>query len=269
MGQQIRFFGIPPSDYSNQNVSFTVSDPLADSDGQDIVNFLRNRNLTSSWLTTGSLDANETELLVDFIDSHALTSLFLVKHNLKSFKLEFFDGAALREFDNVTDNTKETTEHVFPDGANVVYIKLTIFGTMIPDADKRITQFLASIQIGQLEGWPEISGMTHTTGMKVSTMLSGKSAISNSVGGTSFDLKVKVEESQADVDLFESLYYMHKRGVMVYVGGGNDSQFRIRVKGYRLEDFYIMKPVKDYRADLYKSLYESGPKIDIKLREVI
>ena len=269
MGRQIRFFEIPASDYSNTNASFTVSDPLADSDGQDIVSFVRNRNLTSSWLTTGSLDANDTELLVDFGDAQALTSLFLVKHNLKSFKLEYFNGVSLLEFANVTDNAEETTEHVFPDGANVVYIKLTIFGTIIPDTDKRITQFLASKQIGQLEGWPEISSMIHSTGMKVSTMLSGKSSISNSVGGTGFDLKVKVEESQSDIDLFESLYYTYKRGVMVYIGGGDASQFKVKVKGYRVEDFYVMKPVKDYRADLYRSIYESGPKINIKLKEVI
>ena len=269
MGQQIRFFEIPASDYSNQNAVFTVTDPLADDDGQLIVDFVRNRNLTSSWLTTGSLDANNTELLVSFGDAQYLTSLFLVKHNLKSFKLEYFDSLSWTEFDNQTDNTLETTEHVLPEGANVLEIRLTIYGTMVPDSDKRITQYLASKQIGQMEGFPEIKSMTHKTGIKNSVMLSGKHSISNSIGAVSFGLKTKVSESQADVDLVESFYYTYKRGVMVYVGGGDQDQFKLKLRGYRLEDFYVVKPAKDYRDDIYRGIYSSGVKMDIAFTEVV
>jgi len=169
---QIRFFEISASDYTNQNFSFTATDPLADDAGQIIVDYMRNRNLTSSWLTTGSADVNNTELLAEFGDAQDLTSLFLVKHNLKSFTLDYFNGTTWANFATVTDNEKETTEHAFPQGASVHKIKLTITGTIIPDSDKRITQFLATRQIGKLEAYPEISRMTHTQGIRNNKMLS-------------------------------------------------------------------------------------------------
>lgn len=268
MGQQIRFFEIPSSDYSNRNFSFTITDDLADSTGQEIANFMRNRNLTSSWLTTGSLDANNTEVFASFGgEKQPIESLFLVKHNLKAFDVEYFDGVSWQLAESVTDNELETTEHII--GASVESIKLTIYGTIESDKDKRITQFIATREIGQMTGFPEISSMVHTQGTKNSVMLSGKHAISNTVGATSFKLKLKVMNQQSDVDLIESLFYTYKRGVMVYIGGGDQKQFKIKTRGYRLEDFYVMKPSRDYRDDFYKSLYGVGTKLDISLQEVV
>lgn len=268
MGQQIRFFEIPSSDYSNKNFSFTITDDLADSNGQDIADFMRNRNLTSSWLTTGSADANNTELLASFGgDAQDVDSLFLVKHNLKDYKIERFDGTAWQLVANITDNDQETTEHVV--GESAKELKITIYATQTVDADKKITQFLTTRSIGQMTGYPEITMMSHTQGIKNSTMLSGKHSISNSVGATSFILGLKVMNEQADVDLVESLFYTYKRGVLVYVGGGNQEQFKVKARGYRLEDFYIVKPSKDYRDDFYKSLYGTGTKLSITLQEVV
>jgi len=269
MAQQIRFFEIPASDYSFPNFSFTITDTLADDNGQIIADFMRNRNLTSSWITTGSADSNNTEVLADFGDAQDLTSIFLVKHNLKDFTLEYFNGTAWINFSTITGNALETTEHKLPTGVSVYKVRLTITGTMVPDDDKRITQFLGTREIGQLESYPEITRMNHAQGIRNNTMLSGKHNISNSVGSTSFTLGVKVNESQADVDLFESFYYTYRRGVMVYLNGGDQDQFRLKLRGYRLEDFYVVKPAKDYRDDLYKSLYQSGVKQAFEFQEVV
>lgn len=266
----IRFFEIPASDYTNKNFAFTITDPLAIDSGQIIAKFMRNRNLVSSWITTGSKDINNTELLADFGgDSASLSSIFLVKHNLKSFTLEYFNGVAWFMFADIADNDLETTEHAIPSGVTIRQIRLIITATMIADKDKKITQFLAVNTIGKMSGFPQITSMTHTQSIKKNRMLSGKFAISNSVGATNFSLKLKVMDEQSDVDLVESIFYTYQRGVMVYINGGSQEQFRVKARGYRLEDFYVVKPSKDYRDDFYKSLYGVGTKLAITLQEVV
>lgn len=268
MSQQIRFFDIPRSDLTNENFSFTVIDEVAEDNGQLIADFMRNRNLTSAWMTSGSNDSANTELVADFIDSESISSLFLVQHNLKNFKVEWFDGVTWSLVDQLTDNAESTTEHVInQDG--VKKIKVTIYGTMVANDDKRITQFLAMESIGQLVGWPEISNMDYDLGQKSNKMLSGKYSISESVGSTSLDLTVDVEDSQHDLDIYEKLFFLYKMGFVVYLSGGDESQFRVKVKGYRKEDFFVMKPTRDYSTDFYKSLYQSGIKFKASFVEVV
>ena len=165
MGQQIRFFQLPISDITNPNVTVTITDTVAEDNGQSIANFMRNRNLTSAWLTTGSNDSANTEVLFNLVDSERVDSVFLVEHNLKSFKLEWFDGVTWSLIENVTDNELTTTEHKV-DADGVKQIRLTIYATIEANDDKRITQFNIVEEIGQLNGWPEISRVTHDLGQK-------------------------------------------------------------------------------------------------------
>ena len=268
MGQQIRFFQLPISDITNPNVAVTITDTIAEDNGQSIANFMRNRNLTSAWLTTGSNDSANTVVLFNLVDSERVDSVFLVEHNLKSFKLEWFDGVTWSLIENVTNNELTTTEHkVGADG--VKQVRLTIYGTMTANDDKRITQFNIVEEVGQLNGWPEISRVTHDLGQKSNRMLSGKYSISESVGAFSFDLTVDIETSQKDLDLYEKLFFLYRQGVMIYLSGGDESQFLLKTLGYRKQDFYFMKPTKDYSNDFYKSIYKSGVKLKISFVEVV
>lgn len=268
MSQQIRFFELPISDITNENVIVTIVDTVAEDNGQTSAKFMRNRNLTSAWLTTGSTDAANTQVIFDLVDSERVDSVFLVDHNLKNFKLEWFDGVSWIEFANVVDNQEATTEHKLGlDG--VKKIKLTVFGTMIADDDKRITRFMIMQEIGQLNGWPEISGATHELGQKSNKMLSGKYSISESVGSFSFDLSIDLENDQHDVDIYEKILFLYRKGVIVYLGGGDEAQFAVKSIGYRKEDFFFMRPEKDYRNDFYKSIYSTGLKLKIGFIEVV
>ena len=268
MSQQIRFFELPISDITNPNVVVTIIDAVAEDSGQLIADFMRNRNLTSAWLTTGSTDAANTQVIFDLVDSEHVDSVFLVDHNLKDFKLEWFDGTAWILIDNVTGNQDSTTEHKLG-VEGVKKVKLTVYGTMVADEDKRITRFLIMQEIGQLNGWPEISGVSHELGQKTSKMLSGKYAVSESVGSFSFDLSIDLENDQHDVDIYEKILFLYRRGVIVYLGGGDESQFAVKTLGYRKNDFYYMRPEKDYKNDFYKSIYSTGLKLKIGFIEVV
>lgn len=268
MSQQIRFFQLPFSDITNENCTVTIVDTVAEDSGQLIADFMRNRNLTSAWLTTGSNDSANTEIIFDFSDSHRVDSVFLVDHNLKDFGVYWFDGFVWILVDDVIGNTSATTEHrIGFDG--VKKVKVIAYKTMVANDDKRITRFLAMEQIGQLNGWPEISGAQHDLGQKLNKMLSGKYSVSESVGSFSFDLSLDLENDQADIDIYEQILFLYRRGVIVYLCGGDEDQFAVKALGYRASDFYYMRPERDYKPDFYKSLYSTGIKLKISFVEVV
>lgn len=269
---QIRFMKKSRLDISNVLASITVTDATATNNGQDFVDFLRNRNNTSAWVTTGSNDAANTTLEMDLTDERDLTTIILVKHNFDSYTLKYWDGGAYVDFAtpiSVTGNTDPTTFHEF-NTVSTSRIQLVITGTMVADSDKRMTQAILTENLvsGQLEGWPVIRKPRLTTRKQVSNMLSGKVNVTESVGAYSMDLQVRHWKIAGDMDIVEEIY-LGKRGVLVWLSGGDEDQFTFRRIGYRKEDIYLMRATNDYSPEWVSGVYINGLKITLKLREAI
>ena len=54
MSGQIKFYRKSHIDFDRINPEITVTDSVATNDGQEFINFLRNRNNNSGWNTSGS-----------------------------------------------------------------------------------------------------------------------------------------------------------------------------------------------------------------------
>lgn len=272
MGSQIKFYNKNKLDLSNQDATITVTDNVASDTGQTIVNFMRNRNNNSAWLTTDSTDAAETTLEIDLGIEYLISNIFIVGHNLKSFTFQYWDGLSYVEFSTpITEITNTKTTNFFEfNPVSVQKLKLVIYGTQTPDSDKSIKQLILTdkVGVGQLVGWPQIKNPTHDTNKKITKMLSGKVNVVESVGAFSIQLSVSNWSIDSDLNLIEEIYF-GRRGVLVLLSGEDEAQFRTRRIGYRDQDIYFMRSVNDYTPEYNVGIYSNGLKITMNLTEAI
>ncbi len=272
MSQQILFFRKSLIDSDNGDIDITVTDAVATNTGQDYVNYMRNRKNDSSWITTGSTDAANTTLEVDFVDTISISDILIVSHNLKAYTIQYWSGIAWVDFSTViseTTNTESTNHYNFTSVASSK-IKIIITGTQVVDADKYIKQLIVTRRIGsgQLEGWPVIKKPVISTNKKSSKMLSGSINLVESVNSFSVTLSVSNWNIDADMDIIEDIYFRHQ-GVLLWPCGGDATQFATERIGYRKEDIYLVRPVSEYTPELHKGIYSTGVKTELKLAEAI
>ena len=256
-------------DIDNPNVTLTVTDAVATSSGQDIVDFIRNRNNNSAWLTTETSDAANTTLDIDLGDVQFIDTLILIGHNFKSFTIQYWDSGwtdfstAIAE----TTNTDSSTEFTFTE-VLTNKLQLILTGTQTADEDKVLKQLIVTKLLRQLEAYPEIKNPSHTTNRSISKMISGKSNFVSQIGGFNVDLVLKYWNNDDDLSAIETIY-TNRLPVLVWLCGGDEDQFKFKRIGYRKEDIYLMRPSNDYVPQWFSSIYTTGIDITIKLVEVV
>ena len=247
----------------------TVTDSVAEDNGQDIIDFVRNRSNNSAWATTESTDAAATTIDVDLGDYENIDTIILIGHNLKSFTIQYFD-VTWKDFSapvNETINSDSSTEFTFTE-ITTNKIKIVINGCQTIDDDKVIKQLIIVKTLRHLEAFPEIKKPSHVVNRKISKMLSGKSNFVSQVGGFTVDLNLKYWNNDADLTAIEQIY-MNRLPVLVWLCGGDEDQFKFKRIGYRKEDIYLMRPSNNYIPQWYSNIYTTGIDIKIKLVEVV
>lgn len=261
---QIIFFEKNKCDYSLSDVTTTASQ------GSAYADYALNRSNQSAWVTSGSVDADNTSLVIDWSDQKRITDIILVLHNFKAYTIQYWDGSLYQDFSpaiSETTNTVDTTHHKFTE-VITSKVKLIITGTMTANQDKVLRQFIATKQIGQLDAWPVIDNPTISRNRQKTTMLSGKQSIRENVGLFTCKLKIAYLKSDADCLIVESLFESNE-GFLVWLCGGVETQFATVRKGYRLEDIYLMKCSNEYMPEWYQGVYKTGMVVDMQLVEVV
>jgi hypothetical protein len=264
MASQIIFFNKSAADFSNPNVSATASQ------GSAYASKALNRDMFTAWITTGSVDADNTTYEVDFVDQRTITDIILNKMNFKSYTIKYWSGSAWVDFATPVDiaNNTQTTRRHQVQSVDTKKLQIMIRGTMVPNSDKYMYQVIATTLLGQLAGWPVIDDPTHDQNKKNTLMLSGKRNIVSNVGGFSTTLKVREWRNAADLALMQTLFAMN-RGFLVWLCGGDETQFFTPLKGYRLEDIPLMRCADDWRPQWADGMYARGVEFKMKLVEVI
>jgi hypothetical protein len=264
MSGQIIFFEKSAADFSNPNIAATASQ------GSDYALYALNRNDASAWITTGSVDADNTTWEVDFVDPRDVSEIIIADHNFKSFKVEYWDGSAYQAFPtaiDLTTNTANTNWFSFA-STSASKIRVTVRGTQVADSDKRMFNFIATNLIGQLEGWPVISRPQISKNKQKTVMLSGRLSVAENVGAFSCVLKVANWKSPADLTVVETLFDS-PNGFLVWLCGGDETQFSSVRQGYRLKDIPLMKCTNEYEPEWVQGLYKTGMSIELNLSEVV
>lgn len=264
MSQQIRVFTKNKLDISNSNIVMTASQ------AQTYIDFVRNRSNMSAWVTTGSVDSDNTSIEVDFVDLINIDSILLLKHNFKSYTLQYWDGDSWEDFSTPiapTNNSETSTFHQFTE-VFTTKIRIIILGTVVANSDKYLFQFIATTEHAQFNGWPIIKKPQHSRQRVRTKVLSGKETIKESAGAFSCQLNIKVHSDSSDLDLIETMYFANT-AFLVWLCGGDQTQFSSQRIGYRLEDIYLMKCADEYRPEWYKGFYMSGQVVAVDLIEVV
>lgn len=247
----------------------TVTDATASNNGQEFLNFTRNRNNESAWFTTGSNDAANTQIDIDLGVSIAFDRFFLVSHNLKSYTVQYYDGSTYVDFStpiSETTNSLSTNEYIF-DSIEAQYIRIVITGTQVADSDKEIKQIIVTNSIGQLMGWPQVRKATYDLNKSTVALLSGKNYVSRQRGGFSFEIRVSNYNIDSDIEILEQIYFS-PNSVLVWINAGDSSQFSRTHVGYRPQDIFLMTTRDEFEAEFYKYLYQAGLKFRMQLVEV-
>lgn len=264
MASQIMFFKKNKGDYGLPNVSATASQ------GSAYAIYALNRSNNSAWVTTGSVDADNTTWTVDFGDPKRVDRIFLLKHNFKSFTVKYWNGSTWAAFSpaiNVSGNTAESNIYSVA-SVSTTKIQVQITGTQTADRDKYLYQFVATELIGQLAGWPVVKNPIISRNRRKNQMLSGKLNVAENVGAFSCELTVSEWKSDADMTIVESLFDSND-GFLVWLCGGDESQFSSVRQGYRFEDLPLVKCENEYKPEFVRGMYQRGLNVSLKLAEVV
>lgn len=264
------FFEKNKLDLDNPNVVLTVTDSVATDNGQATVDFVRNRNNTSGWATTGSTNAANTQLDIDFVDQVDIDNIFLLQHNFKAYTIQYWNGSTYVSFSTPISETVNATadkRHSFTQ-VTTSKLRLIITATFVTDDDKFITQIIATQFIGQLANFPQIKNVKDGKSRRSLKMISGKVKIVRNVGAFSCTLEKNNVVSDADITLMQRLFTSFN-GVLVWLSGGDESQFRNVPIGYRLRDIFLMNLTNEYRPEFEDGHYKFGIPIDLDFVEVV
>lgn len=267
----IKFYRKNKIDLSFDQGTITVTDTTATNNGQDFVNFLRNRDNTSGWATTGSNDAANTQLDIDFVVGRKdIDSIILVGHNFKAYTIQYYnaDTSSWADFStpiNVTNNSTDTTEHQF-NSVSTSQVRLIITETFNTDDDKFLKQFIVTEEIGEFQIQPEVEPIIDRS-RRVSRYISGKSHIIRSIEAFNVRLKKKNVTTENELAIVESLHDNFE-GFLVWLSGGTETQYDTIRKGWRLEDIYLMNLQNEQEIAWSDYRYQHGMDIDLRLVEV-
>ena len=264
----IKFFKKSVYDLSNTLPVTTITDAIASSTGVDFVNLMRNRDDVSGWSTTDSTDAANTTIEIDFVDVVEFANILILNHNLKGYTIQYWNGSIWVSFStpiSVSNNTATSNHHTF---TKVIAqkIKIVISGTQVADSDKSIRQLIISESLGEFTVEPQIKP-TVDRNRTATKYLSGKSYVSKSKGGFQCELKLDSVSGDADLSLAESIFDSFE-GVLMWLSGGDSSQFETQRQGYRLQDIYLVMCANEYKPEWYGGFFKNGMPINLKLVEI-
>lgn len=264
MSGQLRFFRKNFADYEKGTITVTASQ-----DSGDTANLILDRSNRTAWGTTGSVDSDNTTLLIDFLDVARLDSLFLIGHNFASFLIEYYDDTLLAyvTLEDVTGNTATTNFYSFT-VLTSSKIRITIRGTQTTNSDKVLQQFIATSSIGQFNGWPVLKKPLLARNIKQQQMLSGKMFVSQTVGRYSVSAQITVTSDSSDLSLVETLQNATE-GFLFWPCGGSETQFSSVRQGYTLQDIFLVRCANEFSPEFYLGLYKSGQVVNMDFVEVI
>lgn len=263
MGKQISFYEKNFLDFDNDAATITATD------ANDFAGYMRSRSLRFAWMTTSSVDADNTVIEIDLANTYLIDRIFLLDHNLKSFKVELydFDAGTWSEKYSISDEEKSTTQIELEEFYGRRF-RVTIYGTQVPDSDKRINRIVITKMIGRFKYWPLIESVMVDQAKVSRKTLSNRTSINRNTGVFACKLKIEHWRQEEDIVLIERLY-RQVEGFQVWLSGGDESQFFYPTEGYREKDLYLMGITNEWQPNLKNGIYPNGFKVQIDLVEVV
>lgn len=276
----IKFFDISQNLFEDGTTATATSGEFAISRALD-------RNPITKWRSVGSSDSSTETITVTFPDSVPIDRILLVDHNFKQFQVKYDLSGVYTDFTNVVGidgalgggisetNFADDTAYYEFDSVTTPSIQITIDTTQSVDAEKFISQIISTTEIGTLQGFPLVTGITPTRNQRNRQVLSGRTIVQKSEETISFNLDFSnyaVSNSiyHADLDLAMTLFDREDNFLVWLCGGRRGSNyFKYTLRGFRLKDIYQMQTVNDYELSYRDNVYVNPVSLAINLEEAV
>lgn len=250
------------------------------SSGDVVAESAIDKNPITSWISVGS-DDSTTETLTLTFPSATIDRILLQNHNWREFTVEYWNGSSWTSFANVvgldgstsgiseTDFADDTAYYEF-DEVTTTQLRIQVVKTQTADEEKNIAQVIACQELGTLQGFPMVKRLRHSRNERKKTMLSGKVFIQKSID--SFECRIDFQDYpgsySADIDLAMSLFDREDPFLMWLCGGRRGADyFSKAVRGFRLQDVYLMQVGKDVTIDYRSGGYKNPVNLSVDLEE--
>jgi hypothetical protein len=241
------------------------------STGTASAKFALDLDVDTFWRTVGSNDSTTETLTITF-DSLSLTRILLLDTNFKAFTIKYWSGGAYVHFANVltiggvsktniteTALAENSTYYEF-DSVTTTKLQIEITTTQTTNAEKYLSQFVSSTEIGTFVGHPIVSSITLDRNSRAKKTLSGRYSVQKSIQTQTVDIKFQNYPSgdiyNVDIDLALSLFESEDPFLIYLCGGRYESKhFKKAIPGFRLKDVIQVQVLKAYKINYLKNIY--------------
>ena len=247
------------------------------SSGSETVKRIRDRKSYSKWTSDGSSDATTETITIDFNSQRTFDRMHLIRHNWKSFTVQYWNGSAFVDFANVvtkegtqatiseTTNAKTTNYYEF-DSVTAEIVRVQVTETQTADAEKYLYQMLLTEEQGTFTGYPQFTPNFQVKRL-AKELLSGRPKFSDFDEVSKFTLTFQYYPSANDHALLLSLWE-NREEFFFWPCGGDETQFRYPLKGTRLQDIYLVQIEGNYAPWFEQNVYELCPSGSVTFAEV-
>lgn len=249
----------------------------------DSANYAIDLNPDTRWRSNASTDLITETLTVTFDEAKEISRLFLLDFNFKDFTVKYNVLGTWTHFASVTGLSgakTNITETAFAyDSAYYEFtpvttdsIQIAVTKSQVVDAQKYLTQFIVTNELGTLAGYPEVKRVKMDKNARISKTISGKNIVQKSIETADFDLNFKGYPSaaayNADMDLMMTLHD-RQNPFLVWLCGGRrgSSYFRYTLRGFRLKDVFQMQVMKAVDLGYTDNIYNGSLNAKVVLDE--
>lgn len=227
------------------------------------------------WESSGSDDSQTETITITFPNAVEISRLFVLGHNLKNFSITTADGSFLNV--NSLDATGGTGISETAYNRSTAYyeftpvtlndLTITMNTTQTVDAEKFVTQIIATNEIGTLRGFPNVSEIGIDRNLIKDKSITGRSIIEKGHEVVGFSMSLNSYPHQEDIDILDALHN-RENPFLVWLCGGKPDNFRLKQRGWRLEDVYQMQVAGAIANGYEKNVYTLGARARYSFEEV-
>lgn len=240
------------------------------SSNSDTANSILDISIYTQWISNASNDLTTETITISLGNDYAIDRLILADFNFKEFTIKYNNGSSFVDFSNVigvngatsaiiseTAYSYDSAYYEF-DEVTTDEIQIMVTKTQVADAQKELTTFIATKEIGTFEGFPRIRPDAQRNEQK-SLVLSKKYIVQKTYETNRIKMTFKTHPFQNDLDIVENIFD-REEPFLVYPCGGRigANYFKVDMKAWGLKDIFNMQLVGRIKNEFEKGVYLLG-----------
>ena len=240
--------------------------------GDAAAKFILDLDVDTYWTSVGSSDSETETITINFGSSKTIDRVLLLDHNFKNFSVKYLSGSSYVAFANVigiggtslsgiteTTFSKDSSYYEF-DSVTTSAIQISCLSTQTTNAEKYLSQAIATSELGTFVGYPEVSKIDLSRNTRSKKTLSGRFSVQKSQQTLGYSIRFRNYPSSTvynvDIDLALTLFESEDPFLIYPCGGRYESQhFSYQLPGFRLRDCILSQIKKGYRLKYVKNIY--------------